>query len=165
MDANVLINLIHVDRLELFAELPDLEFVIPDHVRIEIKLPDQRAALDSAIDRGLLRIELITDPKDIAMFVELTKQLGRGEAACLVLALRHGWTVASDEKRRFRREAVSRIGDDRIIGTVDLFVRAINSDLITIDESDTDKALLEERRFRMPFRSFHEIVSVARGHE
>ena len=69
-DANVLINFMHVGRLSLCAELPNLEFVVPDHVR----------------------------------------HLGRGEAACLVLAEKNGWTVASDEKGRFRREAVARIG-------------------------------------------------------
>lgn len=97
-DANVLINLMHVARLELLAELPDLER-----------------------------------------------------------------TVASDEKRRFRREAVSRPGKDRIIGTADLFVLAINAGLITLEEADEDKAMLEDRRFRMPFSSFREMTSVAPG--
>ena len=35
-DANVLINLLHVARLDLCARLPGLEFVVPDHVHEEI---------------------------------------------------------------------------------------------------------------------------------
>jgi predicted nucleic acid-binding protein len=143
-DANVLINLIHVARLDLFADLPDLEIVVPDHVRDEIRAPHQRTMLDSALNRGLFRIALITDPKDVDLFVDFTTYLGRGEAACLVLAVRHGWTVASDEKRRFRREAARRIGDERIIGTADLFIHAIRAGLVTLEEADADKALLEE---------------------
>ena len=85
--------------------------------------------------------------------------LGRGEAACLVLAVRHGWTVASDEKGRFRREAVKRIGGDRIIDTADLYIRAIRAGLVTIEEADVDKATLEARRFRMPFGSFREVAA------
>jgi hypothetical protein len=60
--------------------------------------------------------------------------------------------------RRFRRKAASRIGNDRIIGTADLFVRSIHSGLITIEEADSDKATLERRRFKMPFGSFREMI-------
>ena len=42
--------------------------------------------------------------------------------ACLVLAIRHGWLVASDEKRRFRREAINRIGADRILRNPAIYV-------------------------------------------
>lgn len=164
-DANVLINLMRAGRLELCRDLPGLEFVVPDHVREEITVPEQREALDDAVADGLFQIAAITEPKDIALFADLTVHLGRGEAACLVLAARNGWTVASDEKRRFRREAVNRIGEDRIIGTADLFIRSIRAGLLTIEEADADKTLLEERRFRMPFRSFRECVPGAPGEE
>ncbi len=66
--------------------------------------------------------------------------------------------MASDEKRRFRREAVGRIGADRILGTADLYIRAIRAGLIAVDEADADKAMLEDRRFKMPFGSFRELV-------
>ncbi len=148
-DANVLINLMHVARLNLCATLPGLEFVVPDHVRKEITRPEQRTMLDRAVADGLFRSASLTEPNDVALFGELTVHLGRGEAACLVLAVRNGWTVASDEKGRFRREAASRIGTERILGTADLYVRAIRAGLLTIEEADSDKATLEERRFKM----------------
>lgn len=162
-DANVLINLIHVGKLDLCAGLPGFEFVIPDHVCKEIRIPEQRTDLDKAIDLGFFRVASIREPDDIALFAELTLRLGRGEVACLVLAVRHGWMVASDEKRRFRREAVTRIGADRIIGTADLYIRAIQAGMLTIEEADADKERLQEKRFKMPFGSFREVVLEGEG--
>lgn len=85
-DANVLINLMHVTRLWLFGNLPDLRLVVPDHVREEITTPEQRADLDRAVAAGLLQIASINEPDGITLFADLTLRLGRGEAACLVLA-------------------------------------------------------------------------------
>jgi predicted nucleic acid-binding protein len=109
-DANVLINLMHVSRLGLLGCIPGHEFVVPDHVREEITTPEYRALLDRAIDDGWLKLEPITDLGAIATFAELIEHLGRGEAACIAIAAQHGWHLASDEKRRFRREAVARLG-------------------------------------------------------
>lgn len=38
-DANVLINLLHVGRLEKCSRVPDLELVVPNHVWEEISYP------------------------------------------------------------------------------------------------------------------------------
>jgi len=157
-DANVLINLMHVGRLGFCGRLPGYEFVVPEHVQAEIREPTQRATLDATIARGMLHLETITDLASITVFAELAVFLGRGEAACLALAIERGWTVASDEKKRFRREAEGRIGRDRILGTVDLFVLAIRSGLISVEQADADKLTLEQRRFRMPFQSFRELI-------
>ncbi len=157
-DANVLINLIHVARLDMCARLRDYEFVVSDHVREEVTEPAQRAALDDAVARRVFRIEAITDLNAVALFAELTVHIGRGEAACLAIAVEKGWTLASDEKKRFRREAETRLGRERIIGTADLFVLAIHAGLLTVEEADADKEVLERHRFKMPFRSFRDLV-------
>jgi predicted nucleic acid-binding protein len=81
-----------------------------------------------------------------------------GEAACLALAIEKGWSIASDERRRFRREAEARIGKDRILGTADLFVLAIQTGVLTVQEADADKLRLEQQRFRMPFGSFRDLL-------
>ena len=52
-DANVLINFMHVGRLSLCADLPNLEFVVPDHVRQEISRAGQRADEADAAKRKL----------------------------------------------------------------------------------------------------------------
>jgi predicted nucleic acid-binding protein len=157
-DANVLINLMHVSRLGLLGRIPGHEFVVPDHVREEITTPERRALLDRAIDDGWLKLERITDLDAIATFTELIDHIGRGEAACIAIAAKRGWSIASDEKRRFRREAEARVGTSRILGTVEVFVLAIEAGLLTVEQADADKLVLERRRFKMSFASFRELV-------
>jgi len=157
-DSNVLINLMHVSRLDLLRSLPGHEFVVPDHVREEITNPDQRAALDAAIGAGTVKLESITDLDALATFTELIAHIGRGESACIAIAAKRGWSIASDEKRRFRREAEARLGGERILGTVELFVLAIEARLITVEQADADKLALESRKFKVSFTSFRELV-------
>ena len=159
-DACVLINLMHVARLDLCAGLPGIELVVPEHVREEIGR--QRATLDDAISRGILRIEAITDLNACAVFARLTERLGRGEAACLAIAVEKGWLVASDEKGRFRREAEERLGKERLLGTADLFLKALCAGLLSVEEADADKAVLETLRFKMAFASFRDLVEPRR---
>ena len=157
-DANVLINLMHVSRLGLLALLSQHEFVVPEHVREEITNVAERTLLDAAITAGWIKLEPITDLDSIAAFVELIAHIGRGEAACLVIAAKQNWFIASDEKRRFRREAEARVGSRRILGTVDIFVLAIKAGILSIDEADADKLVLESRKFKVLFASYRELV-------
>lgn len=108
-DENVLINLIHIGRLDICSRLPGYEFIGPDHVRDEIKNPNQRKELDNAAQRGVFRVEAITDLAPITFYAALG--------------------------------------------------------LITLEEADKDKVLLEGRRFRMPFGSFREVITPATGEE
>lgn len=157
-DSNVLINLMHVSRLRLLAQLPGHEFIIPDHVRAEITESAERAELDAAITSGWLKVESLQDLEAIELFAELIAHIGRGEAACIAIAVKRGWHIASDEKRRFRREAEARVGADRLLGTVDVFVLAIKAGVLSAHEADADKRTLEGKRFKMPFASFRDRV-------
>lgn len=94
-DANVLINLMHVSRLGLLAKIPNHEFVVPEHVREEITIPAQRATLDAAANDGWLKVEVISDLGALTLFTELIAHLGRGEAACIAIAAKEGWHIAS----------------------------------------------------------------------
>jgi predicted nucleic acid-binding protein len=157
-DANILINLIHLQRLELLGHLPEYEFVMPEEVRGEITDPNQNAAVREAIDAGILRVVVIEDVRTLTLFAELTGLMGRGEAACLSLAITQNWLIASDEKRTFRREALARLGADCLINTPGVLLLAIRAGLISIEEADAMKALLEQRRFRMKFASFRDLA-------
>lgn len=87
--------------------------------------------------------------------------MGAGESACLVLAETRGWHIASDERGRFRREAVARIGADRLLTTSAIYVLAIRAGLLTVAEADEDKAHLATKKFVMPFGSFVELLRSA----
>lgn len=84
--------------------------------------------------------------------------MGRGEAACIVIAARDDVFIASDERGRFLREATARLGADRVLRTVDLFLLAIREGQISIEEADAAKELLESRRFKLPFASFRDLA-------
>lgn len=155
-DSNVLINLMHVSRLGLLGRIPDHEFVVPEHVYEEITNADQRRTLDETIADGAVRLEPITDLEALVLFSELIVHIGRGEAACIALAVKNGWSIASDERRRFRREATAHVGETRILGTPELYVMAIRAGLLTVEQADADKLVLERRRFKMAFGSFCE---------
>ena len=157
-DSNVLINLMRVARLDLLGRIPGYEFVIPDQVHEEITEPAHRAAVDEAIRRGAIGLASLTELGALSVFAELIARIGRGEAACIALAAAHGGSVASDERRTFRREAVARLGEARLLGTPDVFVLAIRAGLLMIDEADADKRALEQRKFKMPFASFRELL-------
>ena len=157
-DANVLINLIHVQRLDLLASLPGYEFVVPEDVISEITDSAQRAALEEGLVAAYLRRETISDPSELARYAELRQVMGAGEAASVALAEARGWLIASDEKRRLRREVNERLGPGRLITTLGLFVLAIRAGVMTVEEADEAKGTLEEHRFRMSFSSFRDVV-------
>ena len=161
VDASVLINFIHVGRLDLLAELPGYECLVPDHAAEEVTRPSQRAALRKFLESGRLHPVCITDPGEMREFADLRTRLGDGEAACLALAQSRGWLVACDEKRAFLREADQRIGRGRVLNTPSLLVLAILAGCITVEEADRFKAILETRRFRIRARSFRDLLPPA----
>lgn len=158
VDANVIINLIHIGRLDLLSAIPGYAFVIPEEVVAEITDATQQSELNAAVSSGHVRVESITDPEDLARYAELRRVLGRGETACLVLAQRNAWLAASDEKRRFRREALDRLGPDGVISTPGLLVLAIRAGALSFAEADEAKDILERHRFRMSFVSFRDVI-------
>ncbi|MGH8436686.1 MAG: hypothetical protein ACRERX_19970 [Pseudomonas sp.] len=159
VDANIVINLIHIGRLALLVAIPNYDFVMPDDARNEIIDAGQRTVLDDAMEAGVLRIASITDVDDLKLLSELRTFLGRGEAACLVLAQKHGWLIASDERRRFRREVKARLGDGRLITTPGLLLLGIRTGVLSVVEADEAKRILERKRFRMAFESFGQLIA------
>jgi predicted nucleic acid-binding protein len=162
VDANVLINLMHVGRLDLLGRLPGYAFAVTPDVIAEIVRPDQKRQIEAALEAGTLRREELSDPTAVALFAELRPQMGAGEAATLALACQKGWAIASDEKKAFRREALARLGPGRILTTPGIYVAAIEAGLLTIEEADCDKAKLEAHRFTMAFPSFRELLAQRR---
>ena len=157
-DANVLINLIHVGRLPLLGQLPGHRFVVPDAVAAEVRVDDQRAQLTAALAANVVSLYSLTDLSGLTLFAQFRTIMGAGEAACLALAELNGWGVASDERRRFRREVMARLGRERLLTTPLIYVLAIRAGLITLAEADADKRSLASRRFVMRFDSFSELL-------
>ena len=113
-DANVLINLIHVGRLDLLGSLSAYEFVVPPEVEAEVSIPEQAQALDHAFDAGHIERLAFSGTAELEIYAELSSLIGKGEAACLAMAEVQGWTIASDERRRFLRFAKERLGPGEV---------------------------------------------------
>jgi predicted nucleic acid-binding protein len=158
VDTNILINLMHVDRVGILSGLHQFRFVITEEIAREIVWPEEREQLRNALAGGVLRIEPTSDLPVITLFAELRQMMGAGEAAALALASHKGWIIASDERKAFHREALNRLGPRRLLTTPGIFVLAIRSGLLTIEEADADKATLEARRFAMNFASFRDVL-------
>jgi len=157
-DTSILINLSHTGHLALLGKVVGLRFVVPDEVVAEVTEPEQLRTLEAAIANGSLRQESIASPDELAVFAELSQILGSGEAACLALASCRGWLVACDEKRVFLREARSRLGDGRILNTHGLYVLWIRAGVLSVEEADAAKTILNANRFKMTFSSFREVI-------
>ncbi len=158
-DTSVVINLLHVERLSMMSQLSGIRLTLPDEVVAEVTNAEHRALLDTAISGKLVDQCSLDALGGSSVILDLAGKLGKGELACLALAEQHGWTLAADERGLFRREAIQRIGELRLITTADLYVRAIRQELITVTEADADKAILVTKRFTMKFGSFQELIS------
>src|SRR5262249_23928127 len=119
------------ERLALLGMLTSFAFVFPAEVVAEITDPVQREQLEATLTRGELRAVVLDDIAELTTYAELRLVMGKGEAACLALAEARGWIIASDEKKRFRREVFARLGEDRLVTTAGLFVLAIRAGLLS----------------------------------
>lgn len=159
-DANVLINLIHAGALRLLGALPGYRFVVPPEVETEVCIPAQARELARAFDAGHIERTSFSGTEELKAYAELVRTFGRGEASCLAMAKIRGWFVASDEQRRFLRLAEERLGRGRVLNTPGIFVLAIRAGVLTVEEADQYKRVLEEHRFKMRFSSFRDVLGI-----
>jgi len=86
VDTSVVINLVHVNRLDILGRLDGWEFVVPEQIVEEVSEPSQAAMLMDALIAGPLRKEPSTKTAELEIYAELRQVMGRGEAACLAMA-------------------------------------------------------------------------------
>ncbi len=162
-DTSVLINLLHLDRLDLFGKLADYDFAVPEEVTAEVTHTAEAAALRDALDASHLHESRIVELEALSLFDTLRKEkLGSGEAACLALAVTEGGLVACDEKRRFRRNAYDLLSAGRLMTTPGVLILAIEQKLLSVSEADAAKEKLERNCFKMDFNSFREFIETSR---
>ena len=159
-DANILINLSHIERLDLLGLLDGFEFIVPEPVAAELLKPAQKTALARAVEEGYVRGEPLTDLGQMTLFAELRLAMGDGEAACLAMAAGSKAIVAtSDKKRRFLREARRVLGEGRLLNLTGLFVLAIQRGILTVEDADDAKDVLARHRFEMKISSFRDLLA------
>lgn len=115
IDTNVIISLIQAGELSLLKQIKGYKVVTPDEVIKEVTNADQAAVLSQALVDGFIVREAVTGVAELESFADFIGQMGRGEAACLAIAVHRDCLLVSDEKRRFRRLALAAIGTTRLI--------------------------------------------------
>lgn len=159
VDTSVLINFLLLDRLDLLGALAGLAFLLPREVVLEVRRDDERAALRRAMKVGWLASTGLHGPEELRRYTEYRTTLAAGESACLAIAQTRRWFIACDEKGAFRRKATDAVGIQRILTTPGLLLRALKKGLISLKDADHAKTLLEQRKFRMAFGSFEDLLN------
>ena len=160
LDASVLINFLIVGKVGLLGALPGLEFIVPEHVRAEVRRPAQVQLLGEELERGGVKVLGGMTRGELTAYSALRETFGPGESACLSVATARGWLVACDERRAFANRARQLLGEGRLLTTPALLVLAIREGQLSVAEADRIKAQLETARFKMPFESFRDLPTV-----
>jgi len=156
-DANVLINFIHIQQLDLLNRLNDQGFIVPQHVIDEITWDNQAKALSLAFEEGHLHPCDLDDDETEDLYNSLRSFIEAGEAACIAIAHMRDCAVATDEKGDAERIATELLGKKRLLRTESILRQCIAAGLITVPEADAFKATLATKRYAMKFASFADL--------
>ena len=161
LDASVLLNFVKIGRIELLGQL-DTSVVLLDQVFDEVRRPEQREAVEGAVKAGILDLQSVRDPVEVALFANLRAdgRLGAGECAVLAVALTRNW-VAGLQDRRARVEGQHRREDLALCQTEDLVLKLIRSGHLTLNEADG--FLVEwaaKHRFKSRLTSFRDLMDI-----
>ena len=157
-DANILINFIKIDHLDILQKLRMYAFYIPEEVYAEISYPAQRLILDRALAEGWLSKTVITDQNELLSYARYRRQMGDGEAACLAIATCRQWIIACDERRLIPKEVQRVLGTGYLLNTSGILLKAIREGILTVSQADAIKCSLAQNRFVMRFASFQDLI-------
>ena len=157
-DTSVLINFVHMRRLDMLGPAVGLRAVVPVEVIHELTDPLQRDAVGAALRSDELFVAGDLSMAELEVYTRLHATLGAGESAALAVAHGRGAHVACDERRAFLRQATALLGTGRVVNTPGLMLNAISSGTLTVADADELKILLEKHRFKMSFDSFARVV-------
>ena len=136
LDTSVLLNFVNIGRIELLGRL-GASIMLPDQVLDEIKRPSQKEVVENAVTAGILDLQSIRNPAEVALFADLraSGRLGAGECAVLAVALSRNW-IAGLQDRRARLEGQRRRKDLALCQTEGLVLTLIRAGHLTLEEAD-----------------------------
>ena len=161
LDASVLLNFVKIGRIELLGQL-GTSVVLLDQVLDEVIRPEQREAVEGAVKAGILDLQSVRNPVEVALFASLRAdgRLGAGECAVLAVALTRNWGAGLQD-RRARVEGQRRREELALCQTEDLVLTLIQSGHLTLEEADG--FLVEwaaKHRFKSRLTSFRDLMDI-----
>lgn len=163
LDSSVLINFLAVDRLDILCRLAERRW-ITGHVLAEIDIshqPHRRLRLQQALAGSQLERVEVVEPAAIELFRLLveSKRLGAGESSAIAGATVRRIPLAIDD-RAARNAAIRETPQLVLLSSADLILRAIRAEILALEDADALKLSWErDYRFRLPFRSFGELLA------
>ena len=159
LDTSILLNFVKVGHVGLLGRLGAPALLL-DQVLVEVIRPAQRAAVETAIAAGALKLESVTDLAEVALFAELRSagRLGSGECAVLAVALNRN-LIAGLQDRKARAEAERRHSSLQLCQTEDLVLRLVRAGHLALEEAD--QLLVEwatKHRFTSRLTSFRDLL-------
>ncbi|MDO8804483.1 MAG: hypothetical protein Q7R35_08625 [Elusimicrobiota bacterium] len=133
LDANILITLLNMNRLDIMAGLKGYEFYVPDQVVEEIHRKVQRERLREAIKAGWLKEIEVTDIAEMEIYAQYRHRFGKGESACLAVGRNRKWIVATDDKA-VKREVSTVMGSGNLLDTGAILAIAVKQGVLTSAE-------------------------------
>ena len=150
-DTTVLNNFAQIRRTDLLkAAWPDLAAPIPVWNELELGV---RRGLVPVCDWSWLEILHLTEQEQ-ARAAEIGRDLGRGEAACIVAAVSRGFLMLSDD---WKARDLGRSLGLEISGSLGVLDRIVLKQILSLEEADCLLAEMVRRGFRSPYRSLLEI--------
>jgi predicted nucleic acid-binding protein len=126
LDSSSVINLFNAGMLAVLCQLEDYDFFIPPMVVGECH-GDCAAELLTLREQGCLGF-IDDDAVDADQYLALLEahRLGAGETECMALAASDDYSLCCDD-RKARQAAGNLIGEDRVIGTLRLLQRCVQT--------------------------------------
>lgn len=129
LDTSVLSNFALVQRPDLLHMTGSEELVTTVQVMEEIQQGIERGVLPP-YDWHWLRVCTVDTPEEVLLFEQLHRRLGKGEAACLALAMGRGLKFLIDDtdaRGRAQRAGIP------VSGTIGILVVLVRSGALTPD--------------------------------
>lgn len=162
LDTSVLINFLAIDQARLLLAHPDFEFILTDHVRLEVNqhYSDEFTRLDAMLATGGIRQITVNSLEELEIFgkLALERRLGAGECAAIAVAIHRRCRIAIDDQAAIKH--LQRLYPETPVETTQtLIVGLIKSGVLTVKQADDFKERWQnEHRFRLPFQSFRELL-------
>lgn len=150
-DTTVLNNFAQIRRPDLLkSAYPDLSAPVPVWNELEQGVG---RGLVPFCDWSWLAILDLTAPEQ-AQADEMGRSLGRGEAACIAIALSRKLLMLSDD---WDARSLGRSFGLEISGSLGVLDRLVLRQVLSLDEADASLAEMVRRGFRSPYVSLREI--------
>jgi len=159
LDTSVLINYIHVDRLDLIAGCW-AEIRVVEQVQQELEYDEQRLVFERALAISQIQVFSVDDPVLIADALKIYQvdRRGKGESYSFVYASASNLPLAIDDKRA-RSLFATKDATLKMCTSKDLMVKALRMGLVSVAEADEIKDIWANQcRYRLKVESFRDLL-------